>query len=107
MPVKLADLVETSRLVSETSKRTAKTDELASLLRRLAANEIDIGVAYLSGFPLQPKTGIGYASLRDAGADLTLIGSGAPGFAGMRALDLAVDRGNDDLVALLDGRDSG
>jgi DNA ligase-1 len=72
MPVKLADLVETSRRVSETSKRTAKTDELASLLRRLAANEIDIGVAYLSGFPLQPKTGIGYASLRDAASEPAL-----------------------------------
>lgn len=64
-----ADLVEASRRVSETSKRTAKTEELAALLRRLEPNEIDIGVAYLSGFPLQPKTGIGYASLREASSD--------------------------------------
>jgi ankyrin repeat protein len=45
--------------------------------------------------------------LADAGADLTLRGSGAPGFAGKRALDLAVDRGDDLLVAPLDGREPG
>jgi DNA ligase-1 len=64
-----ADLVEVSRRVSESSRRIAKTDELAALLRRLEPNEIDIGVAYLSGFPLQAKTGIGYASLREASGD--------------------------------------
>ena len=42
-----------------------------------------------------------------AGADLTLRGTGAPGFAGKRALDLAVARGDDDLVALLDGGEPG
>jgi ankyrin repeat protein len=42
-----------------------------------------------------------------AGSDLTLRGSGAPGFAGKRALDLAVDRGDDDLVALLDRGEPG
>jgi hypothetical protein len=42
-----------------------------------------------------------------AGADLTLRGSGAPGFAGKTALDLAVQRGDDELVRLLGGHDPG
>jgi ankyrin repeat protein len=36
-----------------------------------------------------------------AGADLSLQGSGAPGFAGKTAYDLAVDRDMRDLLALL------
>ena len=42
-----------------------------------------------------------------AGADLTLRGSGAPGFAGKTAYDLALQRGDEDLVRLLEGHDSG
>jgi len=45
--------------------------------------------------------------LLEAGADPTLQGSGAPGFAGKTALDLAVQRGDDELVGLLRGHDSG
>ena len=37
-----------------------------------------------------------------AGADLTLQGSGAPGFAGLTALDLARARGDDEMIAILD-----
>ena len=37
-----------------------------------------------------------------AGADLTLRGSGPPGFAGKNALDLAVQRADDELVRLLE-----
>jgi ankyrin repeat protein len=36
-----------------------------------------------------------------AGADLSLRGSGAPGFAGKRALELAADRGDGAIVELL------
>ena len=39
--------------------------------------------------------------LRDAGADLTRRGSGAPGFNGKTALDLAVEAGREQIVALL------
>src|SRR6185295_15381220 len=62
----LAELVETSRRVAETSSRNAKTALLADCLRRLAAAEIEAAVAFLSGETRQGKSGIGYALLRDA-----------------------------------------
>ncbi len=40
------------------------------------------------------------------GADLALRGTGAPGFAGKTALDLAVARGERELVDILSSRDS-
>jgi len=39
--------------------------------------------------------------LAAAGADLSLTGSGAPGFAGMTALDLAIERDDKPIVAIL------
>ena len=42
--------------------------------------------------------------LAAAGADRTIRGSGAPGFAGKRACDLARDRGMGDLAAALEPR---
>lgn len=62
----LAALVATSRRVGEVSSRLAKTAQLAEFLRRLAPEEIGLGVAYLSGLVRQAKTGIGYALVRDA-----------------------------------------
>ncbi|WP_116473247.1 ankyrin repeat domain-containing protein [Zobellella maritima] len=41
------------------------------------------------------------AMLAHAGTDLSRCGSGAPGFAGKTAYDLAVERGMDDLLARL------
>lgn len=41
-------------------------------------------------------------ALASAGADLTLRGSGAPGFAGKTAADLARDRGDTALAVVLD-----
>ncbi len=38
-----------------------------------------------------------------AGADTGRVGSGAPGFAGKTALDLALDLGRDEIAALLRG----
>jgi DNA ligase-1 len=64
----LANLVETSRRVAETSRRLEKIDLLAALLRQLTPDEIETAVAYLSGQVRQPRTGIGYASLRNAAA---------------------------------------
>ncbi len=63
---RIADLVATSNEVAAQSGRRAKIAALATLLRRLAPREIEIGVAYLSGALRQGKSGIGYAALRDA-----------------------------------------
>ena len=63
---RLADLVATSQQVAGTSGRLAKVAALAALLRRLAPDEIEIAVAYLSGETRQGKLGLGYAALRDA-----------------------------------------
>jgi len=62
----LADVVDASQRVGEVSSRRAKTAHIADLLRRLAREEIAIGVAYLSGVTPQGRTGIGYALIRDA-----------------------------------------
>jgi hypothetical protein len=43
-------------------------------------------------------------ALMKAGADAALQGSGAPGFAGKTAADLARDRGDDRLAAVLSTR---
>jgi len=62
----LAQLVETSRRISSTTKRLEKTDLLAWLLRQLQPDEIEIAVAYLSGAARQGRIGIGYATVRNA-----------------------------------------
>src|SRR5450755_76911 len=62
----LAAVVETSRRVTETTKRLQKVDLLASLLRELHPEEIEIVVAFLAGSIRQGRIGIGYATLRDA-----------------------------------------
>ena len=62
----LAELVETSCRVAETTSRNAKTTLLADCLRKLAPAEIEVGVAYLSGETRQGRSGIGYALLHDA-----------------------------------------
>ncbi len=68
MNVLLADVVETSRRVSETSRRLEKVDLLASLLRRCKGDEIEIAVAFLSGAARQGRIGIGWATLNAAAA---------------------------------------
>lgn len=61
----LADVVKTSRRITETSKRLEKADLLAQLLRRLKLNEIAIVVAWLSGRTQQGKIGVGYRTLQE------------------------------------------
>jgi len=63
---RLAELVTASQRVGATASRLAKVAELASLLRRLQPEEIEIAVAYLSGETRQGKLGIGYATLAEA-----------------------------------------
>jgi DNA ligase-1 len=62
----LAEVVETSRRISGTSKRLEKTDVLAGLLRRLSPEEAEITVAFLSGAARQGRIGVGYATIREA-----------------------------------------
>jgi len=67
-------LVDTSRRVAETRGRRAKIALLAELLRTLSPEELEIGVAYLSGMVLQAKLGVGWATIQAA-----LPGSAAEG----------------------------
>ena len=62
----LASVVDTSRSVTETTKRLEKIDLLARLIRQLNPEEIEIVVLFLSGQIRQGRIGIGYAALRDA-----------------------------------------
>ena len=64
----LRHLVDASERVGQTTSRRTKTAEIADLLRRLAPDEIDIGVAYLAGYTRQGRTGIGYALIDSARA---------------------------------------
>jgi len=61
----LATVVETSGKIAQTSKRLAKIDLLAALLRQLHPDEIEVVAASLSGQIRQGRIGIGYATLRD------------------------------------------
>jgi DNA ligase-1 len=63
-----AKVVETSRRVSQTSRRLEKIDLLASLLRQLDLDDVETVVGFLSGQPRQGRIGVGYATLRDAAA---------------------------------------
>jgi len=64
----LANVVQTSGRVAATSKRLAKIDILADLLKQLDTEEIEIVVSFLSGETRQGRTGIGYAVVRAAEA---------------------------------------
>jgi DNA ligase-1 len=66
----LAELVATSRRVAATRARSEKVTALADLLRRLAPDEIEVAVAYLSGQLRQGRIGIGAAAVRSATAGL-------------------------------------
>jgi DNA ligase-1 len=62
--VLLAELVETSDQVAQTTRRLEKIELLASCLRRLGIEERAIGARYLAG-QLPQKTGIGYATAHE------------------------------------------
>jgi len=59
----LQDVVTTSAAVGEASSRLAKIALLADLLRRLAPEEIEIAIGFLSGEPRQGRIGIGGATI--------------------------------------------
>ena len=64
----LANVVDASRRMTETTKRLEKINILANLLAQLTPDEIEIVVNYLSGMTRQGKIGIGYATVRAAAA---------------------------------------
>ena len=64
--MKLTDIVDTSRRVTEASGRLKKTGLLASLLGQAPTEEIEIAVAFLSGSIRQQRLGVGYAALQAA-----------------------------------------
>ncbi len=64
--MRLADLVQTSRRVAETSGRLAKIELLAALLQRATPEEIETAIAFLSGAPRQRRIGVGYTALAGA-----------------------------------------
>ena len=61
--MRLDELARTSFAVAETSARSAKIELLASCLRRLRPDEVEVAVTYLSG--KLERLGVGWASLRD------------------------------------------
>ncbi|HVU02665.1 MAG TPA: ATP-dependent DNA ligase [Polyangiaceae bacterium] len=63
----LADLVQTSRAVTETRARSKKIELLAACLERMSGEERAVGVAFLMGELRQGKIGLGYAAVRDLG----------------------------------------
>ena len=59
----LADVVTTSRHLTDTSSRSRKVAILAELLGRLEPSEIAVGVGFLTGLPRQGRVGIGYSTV--------------------------------------------
>jgi DNA ligase 1 len=59
----LAELVETSRAVSETRSRSEKIARLATTLGRLSPEEIRSGVSFLAGELPDGRVGVGYATV--------------------------------------------
>ena len=64
--MKLASLVHTSAEVGQTSRRLEKTAKLAALLRQLQGDEVSIAIGFLTGWPRQGKTGVGWATVASA-----------------------------------------
>jgi DNA ligase 1 len=98
----LAALVQASQRVGASAARRVKVGELAALLKALSADEIDIGVHYLSGEIPQGKIGIGYAAVRAAAStspaasstlSITAVDLQLSQLAGMRGGGSAARRG--------------
>jgi DNA ligase-1 len=91
----LAELVRASQRVGATTARRSKVQELASFLKSLGPDEVDIGVHYLSGEIPQGKIGIGYAAVRDAASTpASRVESLSIGDVDQRLTELAAVRGS-------------
>jgi ATP-dependent DNA ligase I len=64
--MQLAGVVAASRDVAATSSRTAKIARIAAVLREAGPDEAGVVVPWLSGDLRQRRTGVGWATLRDA-----------------------------------------
>jgi DNA ligase 1 len=64
-PMRLAELVATSRALASTRSRKAKIEALADVLRRAGPDEVETATAYLSGILRQRRTGLGRGGLAD------------------------------------------
>ena len=64
-PMLLTELVATATAVGSTRSRLAKVDAIATLLGRLAPEEIVDATGYLVGDLPQGRIGIGWATIRD------------------------------------------
>jgi DNA ligase-1 len=64
--MRLAEVVATSGAVAAASGRLEKVEHLGGLLKRLAPDEIEPAVAFLSGGPRQGRIGLGGRTLMDA-----------------------------------------
>ncbi len=65
--MRFAEVVAASGAVAATTKRLAKIDALAALLRRAAPDEIEAVVGFCTGTPRQGRVGVGWAGM--AGTD--------------------------------------
>jgi DNA ligase-1 len=63
---RLSNVVLTSARVGATSSRLAKIGAIADCLRRIAPDEIEIAIAYLSGEIPQGKLSLGFSSLQSS-----------------------------------------
>jgi len=84
---RLADLVALSGKVAATASRREKIALLASILRRLSPDEIEIGVAFLSGEMRQGRLGVGWGALSEVRAS-----AAAKASLELRAVDEALGR---------------
>jgi DNA ligase-1 len=64
--MRLESVAETSKRIAETPRRLEKIDLLATLLKQLHGEEIEIVVSFLSGRIRQGRIGIGYRTLQSA-----------------------------------------
>jgi DNA ligase-1 len=88
MPLLLSELVSASREVAATSARLEKVERLAALLRRLAPDEIEIGVAMLSGGLRQGRIGLGWSTVLAAAQHEATAPAEPPATPEQLALDL-------------------
>lgn len=86
-----ATLVETSKQVAATRARSIKVKALAACLSALDAEELEIGVLFLSGEIRQGRIGIGYSTLRASAEEA----AAAPSLQ-----ILAVDRSFEELASI-------
>jgi DNA ligase-1 len=69
----LAQVVRASAQVAATSSRLAKTSTIADFLRALEPHEVEIALPWLSGEIRQGKLTLGYAALKSAMGDPSLV----------------------------------